>query len=654
MRGDVSSYDAFFEDCNKCGVAISASDQGRDDPDPLFHGCAAADVTDDFPISGTDRPRVVMSFEADPTRVVVFHRPGLLHVSGRTNKRKEALCDTIEQTLRARYSTLQLAPGLSLQMQTPVAEDEDTVWAEVIPTNAVLQVLLQLAAAVLILNPTAAAPVTATHPMALIGAVLRFKHAATAVVVESRPGSPLCEATLQAWDQTVVVCSAQTMPCAVDFVLSRAWGGRGSPPALTASTWDARTPCPRITMKHQVQVPKVCLAMIVRNEEAVIERALASAWPYVDTYCIVDTGSNDGTPSRIRESAASVSKPGTVALGDWKGFGKSRSEALALARAMEEGFQWILMMDADDILLGTPGHFMAPKPEASGAAMSVVFGGSTMATTRIQVFARSQPWVYVGVMHEFPFLPPPATLAHMRPRGPVDLLPPTFRMDARTEGFRSKNPTKYLDDARILEQELARDPRHSRNLFYLAQSYKDAHMVPEAVQVYRRVVANGSSWAEERYFACLMLVELPGTDIAWAEKVHLGWQSLDFSPRRRELVTTLMKLSRLNQQWSREVYAMALHAEVHGSAACLSSFLFSRSDVYTWSFYDELSLQALAFGYQDLALRFIRTALQGCGGAAAVVPAMELARMQQNAKSLAGPPPQTPQTPQTPASEVEK
>jgi hypothetical protein len=218
----------------------------------------------------------------------------------------------------------------------------------------------------------------------------------------------------------------------------------------------------------------------------------------------------------------------------------------------------------------------------------------------------------------------------MKPRDAVALLPPTFVLDARTEGFRSKNPTKYLDDAKVLEQDLLRDPDNNRNLFYLAQSYKDALRPVEAAAVYRRVVDNPTSWTEERYFSCLMLIELDGTGLALEDKIRLGWRSADFSPSRREVATSLMKLTRVQNTWSREVYALGLHAEVHGSKECMAEFLFARMDTYAWSFYDELCLQSLHFGYPTLGLRFLAAVTKEPG----LVPPEELLRLQSNADSI--------------------
>ena len=47
---------------------------------------------------------------------------------------------------------------------------------------------------------------------------------------------------------------------------------------------------------------RICLNMIVKNESRIIKRCLDSILPLIDSYCIIDTGSTDGTQEIILET----------------------------------------------------------------------------------------------------------------------------------------------------------------------------------------------------------------------------------------------------------------------------------------------------------------------------------------------------------------
>jgi hypothetical protein len=373
--------------------------------------------------------------------------------------------------------------------------------------------------------------------------------------------------------------------------------------------------------------PGVCLVMIVRDESRVIQRALRSAWPFISAYCILDTGSTDDTREKVAEVVREDHRPGMFMCGEWLGFGPSRSQALAMARAMAKGpdatFQWLFMMDADDVLVGRPGASLTASLQADsiGAALVVRFGGHTT-TIRNQVFSVRHPWMYKGVLHEYPCLPPPTNVEEAVARKDSGILPEAdFFLDARTEGFRSRIPEKYLQDALVLEKEVALHPEDSRSLFYLAQSWRDAGRPGKARLVYRRVVDNAESWAEERYVACQNLVEndgeprgaddAPVLPLTLQEKVAVGWRALEFSPSRREIILTLLTISRTTQAWSREVYSMGLLGEVHGSKSCMSSFLFGRLPAYGPVYNLELARHAEHFGYRGLAAKLVAASQGG-------------------------------------------
>ena len=97
--------------------------------------------------------------------------------------------------------------------------------------------------------------------------------------------------------------------------------------------------------------PAICLNMIVRNEAHVVHEVLDSVAPFIDSWVIVDTGSDDGTQDLIRSHMDGLGIPGTLHERRWRNFGHNRSEAITLARGHGD---YIWVMDADDLLIGTP------------------------------------------------------------------------------------------------------------------------------------------------------------------------------------------------------------------------------------------------------------------------------------------------------------
>src|SRR5882672_5370924 len=93
--------------------------------------------------------------------------------------------------------------------------------------------------------------------------------------------------------------------------------------------------------------PELTLCMIVKNEADVIERCLLSMKPRLTKWCIVDTGSTDGTQDIIRRVMADM--PGQLHERPWKGYDGSRTESLNLARAECSNEGWLALIDADEV-----------------------------------------------------------------------------------------------------------------------------------------------------------------------------------------------------------------------------------------------------------------------------------------------------------------
>lgn len=105
--------------------------------------------------------------------------------------------------------------------------------------------------------------------------------------------------------------------------------------------------------------------------------------------------------------------------------------------------------------------------------------------------ANNGTWRWQGVLHE--------SLVSSNP-GSRELFSAATLLYDETSGNRAQNPEKYLEDARVLEKALVKEPDHPRYTFYLAQSYLHAGNFLEALACYeKRVQLKGD--AEEIFWS---------------------------------------------------------------------------------------------------------------------------------------------------------
>lgn len=323
--------------------------------------------------------------------------------------------------------------------------------------------------------------------------------------------------------------------------------------------------------------------MIVKDEEAIISRALTSAIHYINSWLIVDTGSTDNTKFVITTVLAGIS--GEIIDRPWIDFGHNRTEALQLAKA--KGYTWALMLDADDNLAGTvPPPSVWSNLQLDGFIMEIHHGA--IIHQRVHIFRLAADWIYEGVIHEYP---------RRRTEKPaLGILPPETYMETRCEGARSKDPNKYLKDAALLETELQRDPNKGRTLFYLAQSYRDAGRPLEAARYYKLHIdlsgSNAGSWDQEAYISLVNLIGLSSDPVIL---MAYGWRALELCPERLEASYFLMNRLRLmGHKPTQQLFALG---SVSKSRKPSRSSLFLNISIYEWGFDDEFAVVAFATGH---------------------------------------------------------
>lgn len=148
--------------------------------------------------------------------------------------------------------------------------------------------------------------------------------------------------------------------------------------------------------------PTIGLAMIVRDEAAVVERLIASVRPVIDTWTVVDTGSVDDTPALV--AAALADRPGTVHHRPWVDFGHNRTELLDLAAGTADH---LLLLDADMTLV-----VHGPLPTLDHDVYRIRTEGH-LAYWVPRLVRGDRPGRYVGATHEYLDSGPGATTADL-------------------------------------------------------------------------------------------------------------------------------------------------------------------------------------------------------------------------------------------------
>jgi len=315
--------------------------------------------------------------------------------------------------------------------------------------------------------------------------------------------------------------------------------------------------------------------MIVRNEAKVLDRALDSVLPLIDTWRIIDTGSDDGTPDLVRTRLGHL--PGELRQSTWVDFGTNRSELVAWAT---DAAAWLLLLDADMTVEADTGLGRQLDGFDADAALVVVDGGIIY---RMPHLVRGGlPWSYTGRTHE-----------HLSCGAPFS----TGWFDGlriRHHGDGGTRDQKLERDLRLLNQELLDDPANPRTHFYLAQTLRDAGDLVTAVEHYQRRVELGG-WEEEIFFAQYQvgLLENRLGREACTESLLRAW---DLRPTRAEPMYHLARINRLRGHH----HLAWIFSTLAASIPKPEDMLFVESWVYDWAASFEQVDAGWRIGHHDL------------------------------------------------------
>lgn len=270
-------------------------------------------------------------------------------------------------------------------------------------------------------------------------------------------------------------------------------------------------------MSHR---PILCLVMIVKNEATGIARTIESALPIIDRWCILDTGSSDGTQDIIRRALADV--PGKLHEEPFVDFATTRNRALELAKGTAE---WLLLLDADDIIEGAGNLRMQLRrmpAECDGLGVRATKGSYSWLTTR--VVRSGAGWRYVGTVHE---------VLIREGSYPIGTCEATIRHEPGTES-EERSRTRWAQDKAVLEREVTSRPGEPRPVFYLALTCHWLGQLDEAEDWFRRRIEMGG-WSEEIFESFLRVGHIrKQRGVPVGEIVDAYLAAYEVSPHRAE------------------------------------------------------------------------------------------------------------------------
>lgn len=298
---------------------------------------------------------------------------------------------------------------------------------------------------------------------------------------------------------------------------------------------------------------KISLCMIVRDEEAVLDRCLSSVEGLVEEIILVDTGSQDGTKDIARRYTDRVYDFFWI-----DDFSAARNAAFSYATG-----DYVMWLDGDDVMEETQREAFSAlrkrmeeeKPDVVMLPYQVGFdekGRVTFSYYRERIVKNHAGFRWVGPVHEV-----------MVPRGKILYDPCSIQ-------HRKEKPAATGRNLDILEKALARGEKlDERATYYYGRELAANGRLSEATEVFQRVL-KGEGWAENKIDACRQMAycykELGQESKAMGALVHSFVYDLPRGESCCDLGHCLLEQGRLEEAiyWYQRAYTAVKREEKGG------------------------------------------------------------------------------------------
>ena len=214
--------------------------------------------------------------------------------------------------------------------------------------------------------------------------------------------------------------------------------------------------------------PTISCCMIVKDEEAFLEKCLDSVKDYVDEIIIVDTGSVDRTVEIARNFT------NKIYFHAWENsFSKARNQALAYATG-----EWIFIIDADEEMLGDNGELLRQTVREAGDTdailvntISIYSNGDKLARHNSErLFKNNGVIHYEGIVHNL-------VVGHRSIKSSkIELMHYGYNLEEK------KANEKFNRTTELLKKQIEEQPDNPMPHHYLGTSYLSRGFNKEAAE----------------------------------------------------------------------------------------------------------------------------------------------------------------------------
>jgi hypothetical protein len=326
--------------------------------------------------------------------------------------------------------------------------------------------------------------------------------------------------------------------------------------------------------------------MIVKNESKIITRFFDSVLPFIDGYCICDTGSTDETQTIIQAYFKEKNIPGKLVEKEFVDFATNRNYALSECHTLTD-MDYVLLLDADMKLRFGDIDIQDFKTNMTHDSYFLYQGNDHFFYKNLRIVRNSPEYSYWGVTHEY-MNTPVNCKQHTFPKSSL------FIHDIGDGGAKDD---KYARDIRLLKKGLEDHPKNERYLFYLANSYMDSGQYQGAIDTYKQRIYVGG-WKEEVWFcyysigraykALYSVNHIHNVDYIF-HAIYYWLEAYQFYPERIENLYEIVKFYREQgkHQLAYQFYMMADYQRTHHYS---DDHLFHEKAIYDYKLDYELSI----------------------------------------------------------------